>query len=248
MQQQQVNAQNPNNDLVVGNSPNDTVSQLLFSPVNNMLLASSWNKELAIYDIGAQGQTQLKIKQAHSHPILSCDWNGDGTQVVSGGSDNLCKLWNLATNQEIPIGQHAAAIKSVHFCKELNVVITGSFDKTIKYWDMRQAQPAMNLQMNERVYAMDVKGQVMAVATATVPENVIDNGKTRTEKKNKIFVYDVSSPQNGPFRVIDSPLKYQHRSDHAHPAHARERASSATDHRAESRPSVEWVQARLVLA
>jgi mRNA export factor len=81
----------------------------------------------------------------------------------------------------------------------------------VQYWDMRQSAPALRVQLNERVYAMDVKGQVMAVATATVPESVLDKGVQRTERKNKIFVYDVQAPQGGPFRVIDSPLKYQHR-------------------------------------
>lgn len=75
---------------------------------------------------------------------------------------------------------------------------------------MRQANPAASIQLNERVYAMDVKGSVLAVATATVPENVVDRGTTRSERKNKIFVYDLASP-NQPFRTIDSPLKYQHR-------------------------------------
>ena len=64
--------------------------------------------------------------------------------------------------------------------------------------------------MNERVYAMDVKYPVLAVATATVPENVTERGVTRSEKKNKIFVYDLASPTQ-PFRTIDSPLKFQHR-------------------------------------
>ena len=75
---------------------------------------------------------------------------------------------------------------------------------------MRQATPAASVQLNERVYAMDVKYPVLAVATATVPENVLDRGVTRSEKKNKIFVYDLASPAQ-PFRTIDSPLKFQHR-------------------------------------
>jgi len=202
--------QNPNQDVIVANSPNDTVSALLFSPTANFLAASSWNKEVAVYEVGANGQAAPKAKVQHTHPVLCLDWSPDGAQVVSGGTDSLCKLWNLASNQEITIGQHAAPIKSVHFVKEMNVVITGSYDKTIKYWDMRTPTPVATVQLNERVYAMDVKHPVLAVATATVPENVIERGVNRVDKKNKIFVYDLSNPQQ-PFRVIESPLKFQHR-------------------------------------
>ena len=55
---------------------------------------------------------------------------------------------------------------------------------------MRQPTPAANVQMNERVYAMDVKHPVLAVATATVPETVVERGVSRVDKKNKIMVRD----------------------------------------------------------
>lgn len=129
----QASAQNPNNDVLVPNSPNDTVSQLLFSPTSNFLCASSWNKEVAVYDVQGNGSTALKGKLGHSHPILCCDWSPDGAQIVNGSSDNQARVWNLATNQEIVVGQHQAAIKAINFVKELNLIVTGSFDKTIKY-------------------------------------------------------------------------------------------------------------------
>lgn len=201
---------NPNNDVIVQNSPSDAVSCLSFSPTANLLCAGSWNKELAVYDIGATGAATLKAKVAHSHPILCADWSADGLQIVSGGTEGQAKLWNLQTQQEVVVAQHAAPIKSVHWVQELGVVITGSLDKTIKYWDMRQSTPAATIQLNERVYAMDVKNPVLVVATATVSENVLDRGVQRQERKNKIFVFETKNPSN-PFRTVDSPLKYQHR-------------------------------------
>jgi hypothetical protein len=35
-----------NNDLIVPNSPSDTVSAMLFSPTANFLATTSWNKEV----------------------------------------------------------------------------------------------------------------------------------------------------------------------------------------------------------
>lgn len=129
-----------NGDVAVANSPNDTVSAMLFSPTNNFLVTSSWNKEVAVYEVQSNGQAAAKAKVTHTHPVLCVDWSADGAQVVSAGTDNLAKLWNLATNQEITVGQHQAPIKSIHWVKEMNMVVTGSFDKTIKYWSGSRAK------------------------------------------------------------------------------------------------------------
>lgn len=46
------------------------------------------------------------------------------------------------------------------------MVVTGSWDRTVKCWDTRTPTPAATLQLPERVYAMDVKFPLMVVATA----------------------------------------------------------------------------------
>jgi len=162
--------------------------------------------------------TQPKAKVTHSHPVLTAAWSGDGSAIFSGGSDNQIKMWNLgaaagggSATQEVVVAQHAAPIKSVHHVTEMGVIVTGSYDKTIKYWDLRQSNPVASIQLNERVYAMDVKYPVLAVATATVPENVVDRGVQKVEKKNKVFIYNLQGNPSQPFRTVDSPLKFQHR-------------------------------------
>jgi mRNA export factor len=46
------------------------------------------------------------------------------------------------------------------------MAVTGSWDKTCKYWDLRQPTPAFTLTLPERCYSLDVKGHLMVVATA----------------------------------------------------------------------------------
>ena len=47
----------------------------------------------------------------------------------------------------------------------MNMLVTGSWDKTLKYWDLRSPTPAASVQMAERVVSMDVKYPLMVVAT-----------------------------------------------------------------------------------
>jgi WD40 repeat protein len=50
-------------------------------------------------------------------------------------------------------------------------VATGSWDKSVKFWDLKGAEPVGTLDAGERVYSMDVKDQLLVVATAAHPHD-----------------------------------------------------------------------------
>ena len=47
-----------------------------------------------------------------------------------------------------------------------NMLITGSWDRSIRYWDLRSPNPVHTQQLPERVYGMDVKYPLMVVGLA----------------------------------------------------------------------------------
>lgn len=76
-------------------------------------------------------------------------------------------MWSLATNQKQVVAKHDAPVKYALHVKDMsNMLVTGSWDKTIRYWDLRQPNPVHMQQMPERVYAMDIKYPMMSVGTA----------------------------------------------------------------------------------
>lgn len=75
-------------------------------------------------------------------------------------------MWDLGQNQFQQVGQHGAGVKSVFFVPELNQLLTGSWDKTMKFWDLRSPNPTFTYNLPERCYAMDVRGDLLVVATA----------------------------------------------------------------------------------
>lgn len=74
------------------------------------------------------------------------------------------------------------------------MIVTGSWDKTIKYWDTRTATPACTVQCQERVYAMDTRDQLLVVATADRWVNVLN----------------LARPDSF-YKSMQSPLKWQTR-------------------------------------
>lgn len=75
------------------------------------------------------------------------------------------------------------------------MLITGSWDRTVKYWDLRSDKPVGGLECKERVYSMDVRNDNMLVVGTA---------------ERWIQVVDIRNP-NTFFKTIQSPLKWQTR-------------------------------------
>jgi len=74
------------------------------------------------------------------------------------------------------------------------MLVTGGWDKMVKYWDLRSPQPAAQVECKERVYAMDCKNDMLVVGTAD----------------RWVHVLNIAQPTQF-YKVIQSPLKWQTR-------------------------------------
>ena len=76
-------------------------------------------------------------------------------------------MTDMNTGQSTQIAEHAEPVKAVKFLdNNPSIMATGSWDKTIKYWDLRSPQPVSTIQLPERLYSMDTKGNLLVAATA----------------------------------------------------------------------------------
>ena len=105
------------------------------------------------------------------------------------------KLLLAPVEKNVPPAPILEPIRDTFWSQEKNFLITASWDKTIKYWDGKSATPGATLQLPERVYSVDVQGQLLVAATAD----------------RKIVVVNLNNPGQI-FSTIISPLKFQSRS------------------------------------
>lgn len=194
------NGQELMGDITINNGPEDTITDLAFSPQLDMLAVALWDKKVRIYDIDPNtGNNQGRALFEHDGPVFSARWLSDGTRVCSGGADKQVKLFDLASQQTQQIGVHDAAVRAVRSvqCGPTNteVVVSGLWDKTLKYWDMRAPQPILVIQLPDKVYCMDLAQKLLVVGCA----------------ERHVVVVDLTNPQQI-FKLAISPLKFQTRS------------------------------------
>jgi len=187
-------------DVALSNPPEDSISDIAFSQAqnqaNDFLAVASWDNKVRLYEIAQTGESQGRLAYNHNGPVFNVDFSKDGTKVVSGGADNEVKVCDLASQQNAAIGQHQKPVRCVGFFEAGGnpMVASGSWDKTIKYWDLRQQGAVATVECQERVYDMDVKDNLLVVGTADRYINVVD-------LKNPTKFY----------KTLQSPLKWQTR-------------------------------------
>jgi mRNA export factor len=106
-------------------------------------------------------------------------------------------MFDIQSGQTTQVAVHDETVRNVRFLQapgNSEMLVTGSWDKTIKYWDLRQQQPAATVAMQERVYALDVAQSLLVVGTAERHINIIN----------------LANPQTI-FKSMISPLKWQTR-------------------------------------
>ncbi|RAL09291.1 putative nuclear pore complex protein (SonA) [Aspergillus homomorphus CBS 101889] len=187
-------------DVALNQPPEDSISDIRFSPgpTGEYLAVASWDKKVRIYEINEQGQSEGKAFFEHEGPVLNCCWSPDGTKVVGAGADKAARMLDLASNATTQVAAHDAPIRSCHMIPNPQgntpLLITGSWDKTVKYWDIRQQTPIATVECQERVYTMDVKNKLLVVGTADRYINIIN-----LDQPTKFF------------KTMQSPLKWQTR-------------------------------------
>ncbi|CAL8582478.1 RNA export factor gle2 [Xanthoria parietina] len=188
-------------DVALNAPPEDGISDLKFSPQSEHLAVASWDKKVRIYEINAQGGSEGKALFEHEQPVLSCCWSKDGTKVVGAGADKAARMMDLSsgnTTTAQQVAAHDAPIRCARFVdipqQNTQMLVTGSWDKTIKYWDLRQANPVASVNCQERVYSLDVVNTLLVVATADRYINVVN----------------LNDPAKF-YKTIQSPLKWQTR-------------------------------------
>ncbi|KAG0182377.1 hypothetical protein DFQ28_007445 [Apophysomyces sp. BC1034] len=155
------------NDFKLSSPPTDGVSGLAFSPQADFLAVSSWDNQIRIYEVEPTGNTVPKASYGHEGPVLCVTWSKDGTKVISGGADKAGRMYDVATGQSTQIAEHAEPIKCAKFLDQgQQILATGSWDKTIKYWDLRSPTPVGVAQLPERCFSMDTASNLLVAATA----------------------------------------------------------------------------------
>ncbi|KAG4073962.1 hypothetical protein HA402_014167 [Bradysia odoriphaga] len=154
----------PKSEFVLKNLPSDYISSIKFHrKFGDLLLVSSWDCAVRLYDVDSNA---LRFKWVTADPILDSLFLGP-SHIAYGGVDGIVKVREAETSYEVTIGTHNSAVKIIDFLPRKSAILSGSWDKTVKMWDLRvEGACATYEQCDGKVYSMSCLDEKIAVGTS----------------------------------------------------------------------------------
>jgi mRNA export factor len=162
-------------DFLIPEPIDDTVSNIKFIPNKSLLYLASagWDSKIRVWNTSynvnsmntgsAQISSQLIFNTQLNDPILSLTWQTENTNLIAGCCDGTVNYIDLNQGKTVPIGKHEIGCKEAIWLSSLNLLMTGGWDGKLNFWDMRQNNPALTLDLQKKIYTMSMSQSLLVV-------------------------------------------------------------------------------------
>lgn len=161
--------------ITVKDSPQDLISKVQFSSKHTeTLLSASWDSKLRLYTVEQENNVGCLMQTCQFNaPLLDATWDNQSTIYVGGLEKRVYKVDPNTGAQDIVGKDHDQAIKGLHFSRELNAIISGSWDKSLQFIDPRSNESQF-IDLPGKVFAMDASDRFLVVGMANRQFHIYD--------------------------------------------------------------------------
>eukprot|EP00180_Rhodochaete_pulchella_P000500 Plantae.Rhodophyta-Rhodochaete_pulchella.ctg13512.p1 GENE.Plantae.Rhodophyta-Rhodochaete_pulchella.ctg13512~~Plantae.Rhodophyta-Rhodochaete_pulchella.ctg13512.p1 ORF type:complete len:512 (-),score=39.28 Plantae.Rhodophyta-Rhodochaete_pulchella.ctg13512:1069-2397(-) len=103
-------------------------------------IISSGSRDATIHNHDVRhAQHHISTLACHQQEVCGLKWSPSGTQLASGGNDNLLCIWDAGqTTPRYTLDHHTAAVKAIAWCPWQNNLLAtggGTADRTLRFWN-----------------------------------------------------------------------------------------------------------------
>lgn len=152
-------------EFALDQPPSDGISQVVWANSSDLLLASSWDRTLRLYDV-AHNVCRMQVEQAGA--VLDCCFDATDTRAFAVGMDQHVTAVDLATGSRSVLGSHSGVSRCVVSHVESQSLFSGGWDGRLMGWDARQSRQTASTtpQEGERVLTLALSGGRLVVGTS----------------------------------------------------------------------------------
>ncbi len=119
-------------------------------------------------------ESDSQILGTHENAVRVLEVSSDGRTLVSGGDDNLVKLWDLgngtsldAENVERTLKGHGSWIRGAAFSSNNKTIFSGGYDREIRIWDLNSPGNTIEILSENKTLACAVSPNGNRLVTTT---------------------------------------------------------------------------------
>ncbi|KAK8128061.1 cell cycle arrest protein BUB3 [Apiospora sp. TS-2023a] len=236
----------PTTQFELAQPPNDAVSSLVFAPnAPSRLLASSWDKNLYLYDTlttsengdaedgsGVSHGTLLRTYE-HRAPVLDVCFGADDNEAFTAGMDWEVRRVDLESGEQTTVSKHTAPVRRVVYSKAHSLLISASWDSTLHIHNpTNPSRTPLTIPLPGKPHAMAASPSKVIVAMTSRLVHIYDLGTLAGALESQ------SGEVPAPWQQRESSLKFLTRAVAAMPSDGGYATSSI-----EGRVAVEWFDA-----
>ena len=118
------------------NGDSRRVNSLAFSPDGSRLALGTNGSRISIWN--PQSGNMISVLPERYGKTYSLQFCGPNI-LASGESDNVIRLWDLNAGREMTnLVGHTGTVSTLYYDEQLNNLVSGSFDTTVRYWALMQ--------------------------------------------------------------------------------------------------------------
>jgi len=142
---------------------------------NNRLISSSYDGTVRVWNTQTGNSLQVLGPLDSASPVWCTQFKS--SNIIAGYSDSIVRQWNTNTAQCIrEFYGHAGGVKCLQFNEENGLVFTGSDDKSVKIFDVRNGECVRTINCTDSVGKIQCHNQMLL---------------TVIKRENNIYWYDL---------------------------------------------------------
>ncbi|KAK3606043.1 hypothetical protein CHS0354_025093 [Potamilus streckersoni] len=110
-----------------------------------LLVAGGDEGIIRLFDVS--GKTLLRVFKGHQRPVHVTKFLMDRLHLFSGADDNSVRVWDIPTEKEVVVyEENKDYVRSgIASCASQDIILTGSYDHTVKLFDTRISESVMTV-------------------------------------------------------------------------------------------------------